>query len=72
MMRLRRVSGIVTLSLLTPTTMACAEGASVLWKHSYEVWVDSNKADRLAPYSALGMRSPAEYRASLEPTPPAV
>lgn len=31
-------------------------------------WIDDY--NRLAPNSALGMRSPAEYRASLELTPP--
>ena len=33
-------------------------------------WIDDY--NRLAPHSALGMRPPAEYRASLELTPPSV
>ena len=33
-------------------------------------WIDDY--NRQAPHSALGMRSPAEYRASLELTPPSV
>jgi putative transposase len=33
-------------------------------------WIDDY--NRQAPHSALGVRSPAEYRASLEPTPPSV
>ena len=37
-------------------------------------WIDDY--NRLAPHSALGMRSPADYRAvmstSVEPTPPSV
>jgi predicted phosphoadenosine phosphosulfate sulfurtransferase len=43
MLRLRRTSMIVALSLLTSAATASAEGAWVLWEHSYEVWVDSNK-----------------------------
>jgi hypothetical protein len=31
------------LSLLTSTVTAHAEGAWVLWAHSYELWVDKNK-----------------------------
>ena len=33
-------------------------------------WIDNY--NRQAPHSALGMRSPAEYRASLELTPSSV
>jgi hypothetical protein len=33
----------LALSLLTSAATASAEGAWVLWEHSYEVWVDSNK-----------------------------
>ena len=43
MLRLRRTSMIVALSLLTSAATASAEGAWVLWEHSYEVWVDSNR-----------------------------
>jgi hypothetical protein len=44
MVRLSWTSVIAALSLLTslPGT-AHAEGAWVLWKHSYEVWIDANK-----------------------------
>ena len=41
-MRQRRASVIATLCSPRPAT-AHAEGAWVLWKHSYEVWVDTNK-----------------------------
>src|SRR5262249_54134952 len=33
------------LALLISAATAHAKGAWVLWKHSYEVWVDSNKVD---------------------------
>ena len=36
---------MVALSLLTSAMPASAEAAWVCWKHSYEIWVDSNKAD---------------------------
>jgi hypothetical protein len=42
-MRERRAPVIATLTLLTSAATAHAEGAWVLWKHSYEVWVDTNK-----------------------------
>jgi hypothetical protein len=42
MMRLLRAS-VIALSLLTSAATASAEGAWVLWEHSYEVWVDSNR-----------------------------
>jgi hypothetical protein len=43
-MRLGRTATLlVALSLLTSAATASAEGAWVLWEHSYEVWVDSNK-----------------------------
>src|SRR5262244_3852323 len=45
MMRPRRASVIAALSLLAWAATAQAKGAWVLWKHSYEVWVDSNKVD---------------------------
>ena len=45
MMRPRQASAIAALSLLASVTTVNAKGAWVLWKHSYEVWVDSNKAD---------------------------
>ena len=45
MMRLRRASVIAVLSLLASVTTVNAKGAWMLWKHSYEVWVDSNKVD---------------------------
>ena len=45
MMPLRRASVIVALPLLACVATAHAKGAWVLWKHSYEVWVDSNKID---------------------------
>jgi hypothetical protein len=41
--RLRRVSMIVALSLLTSAATADAQRAWVVWEHSYEVWVDNNK-----------------------------
>jgi len=31
--------------LFTSTATAQAESAWVLWKHSYEVWLDSDKVD---------------------------
>ena len=43
MTRLGRTSLLLALSLLICAATAYAEGAWVLWKHSYEVWVDSNK-----------------------------
>ena len=44
MMRLGRGAWLLAaLSLLTSAATAHAEGAWVLWKHSYEVWVDTNK-----------------------------
>lgn len=33
-------------------------------------WIDDD--NRQAPHSALGMRSPTDYRATLELTPPSV
>jgi hypothetical protein len=39
----RRAALLVVFSLLTSAATAHAEGAWVLWKHSYEVWVDTNK-----------------------------
>src|SRR5262249_24887423 len=45
MMRPRRASVIAALSLLAWAATAQAKGAWVLWKHSYEVWVDSNKVE---------------------------
>ena len=41
----RRAALFVTFSLLTAATTAHAQSAWVLWEHSYEVWVDSNKED---------------------------
>jgi hypothetical protein len=44
MMRLaRRASLLVVFSLLTSAATAYAATTWVLWKHSYEVWVDTNK-----------------------------
>jgi hypothetical protein len=44
MMRLgRSASLLVAFSLLTSVATAYAQSAWVLWEHSYEVWVDSNK-----------------------------
>ena len=43
MTRLGRTSLLLALSLLICAATAYAEGAWVLWKHSYEVWVDTNK-----------------------------
>ena len=42
-MRLPRRAQLLVLSLLAWAAPAHAEGAWVLWEHSYEVWVDSNK-----------------------------
>jgi len=39
----RRASLLVAFYLLTSAATACAQGAWVLWEHSYEVWVDTNK-----------------------------
>src|SRR5262245_9597227 len=46
-MRLPRRASLLlpALWLLTWAATAHAKGAWVLWKHSYEVWVDSNKVD---------------------------
>jgi hypothetical protein len=43
LLRLRRASAIAALALLTGAATAHAERAWVLWEHSYEVWVDTNK-----------------------------
>jgi len=46
MTRMGRTAAVITtLSLLASAATAYAEGAWVLWKHSYEVWADSSKAD---------------------------
>jgi hypothetical protein len=45
MTRLRRAAVIAALFPLAWAATAHAKGAWVLWEHSYEVWVDSNKAD---------------------------
>jgi len=46
MTRMGRTAAVITtLSLLASATTAHAKGAWVLWKHSYEVWVDSYKVD---------------------------
>jgi hypothetical protein len=42
---LQRGSVITMLVLLTWAVTADAKGAWVLWRHSYEVWVDGSKAD---------------------------
>jgi len=43
-MRLQRMLLLlVASSALTSATSAYAESAWVLWKHSYEVWIDNNK-----------------------------
>ena len=39
----RRASLLVALCLLTSAATAHAESKWVLWKHSYEVWIDTNK-----------------------------
>jgi hypothetical protein len=39
----RRATLLVAFYLLTSAATASAEGAWVLWEHSYEVWIDSNK-----------------------------
>ena len=46
-MRLPRRAPLLlpALCLLTWAATAHAKGAWVLWEHSYEVWVDSNKVD---------------------------
>jgi hypothetical protein len=44
MMRLgRRATLLAAFSLLTSAATAHAESKWVLWKHSYEVWIDTNK-----------------------------
>jgi hypothetical protein len=42
MMRLRRASVIIAV-LASSAMTGSAEAAWVLWKHTYEVWVDKNK-----------------------------
>ena len=42
-MRLPRRASLLALSLLTSAATAHAQSAWVLWKHSYEVWIDTNK-----------------------------
>ena len=39
----RRASLLVALCLLTSAATAHAESKWALWKHSYEVWIDTNK-----------------------------
>ena len=39
----RRARLLLALSLLTSAATAHAQSAWVLWKHSYEVWIDTNK-----------------------------
>jgi hypothetical protein len=39
----RRASLLVALSLLASAATAHAESKWVLWKHSYEIWIDTNK-----------------------------
>jgi hypothetical protein len=41
MVRVARL--LLALSLLSSAATASAECAWVLWEHSYEVWIDSNK-----------------------------
>ncbi len=43
MKRLRTASLLVALSLLASAPTAPAESKWVLWKHSYEIWIDTNK-----------------------------
>ena len=40
---MRITSLLAALSLLTSAATAHAQSAWVLWEHSYEVWIDSNK-----------------------------
>lgn len=56
-MRLRRASVIVALSLLASVTMACAEGAWVLWSKVY-IMRDGEIADHF--YSAEAFKSKSE------------
>ena len=42
-MRLARRALLLALYLLTSAATAHAHSAWVLWKHSYEVWIDTNK-----------------------------
>ena len=41
--RARGVLLLVAFSVLTSAATAHAQSAWVLWKHSYEVWIDTNK-----------------------------
>jgi hypothetical protein len=43
MPRARRASLLVAFYLLASAATAHAESKWVLWKHSYEVWIDTNK-----------------------------
>ena len=41
--RARGVLLLVAFSVLTSAATAHAQSAWVLWEHSYEVWIDTNK-----------------------------
>src|SRR5262245_55990945 len=62
---------LVPLALFTSTATAQAVSAWVLWKHSYEVWVDSNKVAHRRDVAwkkvvATAAKSDCEVRSSNE------
>jgi len=68
---LRPASVIAVLSVLAWVATVNAKGAWVLWKHSYEVWVDSNKVEHRREVAwekvaAMPAKSGCEDRAASE------
>jgi len=67
----RGVTQLVALSLLTSAATASAESAWVCWKHSYEVWVESNGTEHRRDVSwkkvaTTGAKSDCESRGARE------
>jgi len=67
----RAATLLVALCLLTPAVTVSAGTAWVCWKHSYEIWVDSDKVDHRRDVSwkkvaTTASKSDCEHRGARE------